>query len=137
MYKILLPVDFTEGTNQACDYALNLTRSLPQAQLLLLHCHQDYLADADEIPPAPMTASEAQAERILHCNEATAGERLETLYQELLQEAKAIGQHVLVERALVHGFPEDKIVEEAQQYKPDLVIMSTKGESGLARSFLA
>ncbi|MBF9252330.1 universal stress protein [Pontibacter sp. 172403-2] len=135
MYKILLPVDFTEGTNKTCHYALRLAGTLPHAQLLLLHCHQDYLADADETPPVPMTASEAQAERVLHRNETSAANQLEVLYQELLQEAETSGQQVLVERALVHGFPEDKIVEEAQQYKPDLVIMSTKGESGLARSF--
>ncbi|WP_242922759.1 universal stress protein [Pontibacter liquoris] len=136
MYKILLPVDFTAGTEEACRYALRLAAAQPQARLLLLHCHQDYLSDADTDmpPPQEMTQSERQTERVLHRNDTDAQMQLEELYLQLLNEAGLEGSHVQVERALVHGLPEEKIAEEAQRYNPDLVVMATRGETSLARN---
>ncbi|WP_299825042.1 universal stress protein [uncultured Pontibacter sp.] len=135
MFKILIPVDFTEDSEKASRYALTLATAAPQAQLLLLHCYQDYLADADTDTPMDMTDSEEVTERVIYRNVTEAEEQLEDLYQQLRAEATTRNEHTRLERAFIHGLPEDVIVEEVQRFKPDLVIMGTKGESNISRSF--
>ncbi|WP_439881593.1 universal stress protein [Pontibacter sp. MBLB2868] len=137
MFKILVPVDFSEESEKACLYAFHIAANTEHAQLLLLHCFQDYLADADTdtLAPDQMTASEEITERVLYRNETEAQEMLEEQYRLLQREAGDQGKQVYIERAFIHGLPEDKIVEEATRYKPDLLIMGTKGEANIARSF--
>ena len=73
MFRILIPVDFSEGSYKACLYALQLAAKVPDAKLLLLHCFQDYLADTDLLPnsAAGMTPSEQITDRVLHRNLAS------------------------------------------------------------------
>ena len=137
MFKILVPVDLTEDSVKASNYALAFATAAPQAQILLLHCYQDYLADADDdvVPPFEMTASEEITERILYRNVNEAQDQLEKLYQQLRAAAATRNIHTHLERAFMHGLPEDVILDEARRFKPDLVVMGTKGESNIARSF--
>ncbi|MFD2513722.1 universal stress protein [Pontibacter locisalis] len=137
MLKILIPVDFSDESEEASLYALHLAVASQQAQLLLLHCFQDYLADAepDILTPVPTTASEEITERVIYRNEEEAQDQLEELYGQLQREAHQMGSQVYIERTFIHGLPEEKISEEAKRFKPDLVVMGTKGESNIARSF--
>ncbi len=137
MFKILLPVDFSDSTENASNYALNLASAVPDSQILLLHCAYDYLADADlaNAPIDELTASEIVAERVIHRNENEALNQLDTLYQEMQAQNKRLLHPVRLERAFIHGLPEDKIPEQLQRYKPNLLVMGTKGEAGLMRSF--
>ena len=135
MFRILVPVDFTKASLNASRYALALATAAPQAQLLLLHCFQDYLADADTAPPLEMTASEEVTERVIDRNITEAENQLEELYQQLRSEAATRNPHTHVERAFIHGLPEEVIEDEAKRFKPNLVVMGTKGEANIARSF--
>lgn len=135
MLKILIPVDFSEGTYKACRYALQLCPPGTGSQLLLVHCFQDYLADADTdiVPPIDQTPSAAIANDIIHRNETEAFEQLESLYNRLLND---LGQNstIYLERKIVHGSPEDCIPEQVKQFQADLLVMHTDGESGLGRT---
>lgn len=136
MYRILIPVDFSEGSTKACHYALQLAAGVPGAKLLLLHCFQDYLADGDPVPAsaAGLSPSDQIAERVLHRNELEAQEQLEELYQELLPKVRSLGSNLQMERAFIHGLPEEEILEQAERFRPALVVMSTKGESSIGRA---
>jgi nucleotide-binding universal stress UspA family protein len=137
MFRILLPVDFSESTANACTYALALAATAPDAHLLLMHCFQDYLADAD--PDTPLTEglspSEVAAERVIHRNETETQQQFDELYQSMLHSSRAAGQHIVLDRTFIHGLPEDKIPEQIDRFRPNLVVMGTKGESSLVRSF--
>lgn len=137
MFKILLPVDFSDSTATASQYALALAAVVPDSQILLLHCSQDYLAEADMTitPIDELTASEIVAERVLHRNEEEAQNQLEELYLEMQNQSSKYTHQVRIERAFMHGLPEDKIPEQIQRYKANLLVMGTKGEAGLMRSF--
>ena len=137
MYRILVPVDFTEDSVKAAHYALALATAAPQAQLLLLHCFQDYLADADidTPPPLEMSASEEVAERVINRNVEEAQDELEELFQQIQVKVQGRNMHTNVERAFIHGLPEDVILDEATRFKPDLVVMGTKGEANISRIF--
>ncbi len=137
MFKILVPVDLTDDSITASYYALSLATAAPQAQILLLHCYQDYLADSDDdvVPPFKMTASEEITERILYRNINEAQDQLEKLYQQLRAKAATRNINTHLERTFMHGLPEDVILDEAKRFKPNLVVMGTKGEPNIARSF--
>ncbi|MFT2008445.1 universal stress protein [Pontibacter sp. 13R65] len=136
MFKILLPIDFSDSTDAACQYALELAKGVPEAQLLLLHCFQDYLADADPVLPTAddLTASEVITEQVLHRNEIEAQQQLDELYHRLAAKVRHAGNHIKLERTFISGFPEDEILAQAGRYKPSLVIMGTKGHKDLSRS---
>ncbi|WP_299704183.1 universal stress protein [uncultured Pontibacter sp.] len=136
MFRILIPVDFSEGSTKACHYALQLAAGVPGAKLLLLHCFQDYLADADVMPAsaAGLSPSEQIAERVLHRNEYEAQEQLEALYQDLQRQVRSLGNNLHIDRAFIHGLPEEEILEQIERFHPALVVMSTKGESSIGRA---
>ncbi|WP_187260974.1 universal stress protein [Pontibacter beigongshangensis] len=136
MFKILLPIDFSESTDNACQYALKLAAAAPEAQLLLLHCFQDYLADSDPVLPSAtdLTPSEVITEKVLHLNQTEAQQQLEALYRRITEEAHLHGTKIKTERSFINGFPEDEIPAQAKRYKPSLVIMGTKGHTDLSRS---
>lgn len=134
MFRILVPVDFSEGSTRASHYALQLAAGVPGAKLLLLHCFQDYLADAIPASSANLTSSEQLAERVLHRNETEALDQLEKLYDELRHKARSMGSSLHIERSFTHGQPEEEIPDQAERFRPALVIMNTKGEWSIGRS---
>lgn len=136
MFRILIPVDFSEGSAKACHYALQLVAGVSGAKLLLLHCFQDYLTDTIPAPASAvgLSPSEQIAERVLHRNELEAQEQLETLYQDLQRQARSLGNNLHIDRAFIHGLPEEEILEQIERFRPALVVMSTKGESSIGRA---
>ncbi|MFD1186224.1 universal stress protein [Pontibacter rugosus] len=135
MFKILIPVDFTSGSINACRYALQLAAAYPQAEILLLHCFRDYLLDGELDEPFSNTGrstlspgSEEATDRVLHRNQSTEYKQLEELYTSLQ------GQNIQIERQFVNGSPEDVIPDQLAQYKPDLLVMGTKGDSDFSRT---
>lgn len=136
MYRILVPVDFSEGSAKASHYALQLAAGVPDGKLLLLHCFQDYLADADLMPAsaAGLSPSEQITERVLHRNEVEAQEQLEQLYEEILHKARNLGTNLHIERSFIHGLPEEEIPEQTERFRPAVIVMSTKGESSIGRA---
>lgn len=136
MYRILVPVDFSEGSAKASRYALQLAAGVAGAKLLLLHCFQDYLADTATFPAsaAGLNPSEQIAERVLHRNELEAQEQLEKRYHDLLHEARSRGSNLHIERSFIHGLPEEEIPKQTERFRPNVVVMSTRGESGIGRA---
>ena len=141
MFRILIPVDFTESASNACRYALHLCAALPQAEILLLHCFSDYLLQPQLDDPLTGTGasplrpgSEAITDQVLYRNQEEQHEKLESLYKQLQAEAHTHGQHIHLKHAFINGLPEDVIPEEIKRFKPDLLLMGTRGEDNLARS---
>ena len=136
MFRILVPVDFEEGTSQASHYAFRLAAAAPQAEVLLLHCFRDYLAGPWHEPvdenSSPAMDSEEVTSRVLQRNEAEERGKLEALHQEL--QSSTHGKEVLLTTAFVNGLPEDVIPVEAQRFQADLMVMGTAGEDSLSRS---
>ncbi|WP_276498060.1 universal stress protein [Pontibacter litorisediminis] len=141
MYRILIPVDFTESAKNACRYALHMCAGLPQAELLLLHCFSDYLLQPQLDDPLDDTGrsslspgSEMITDRVLQRNQTEEQEKLEGLYKEMQAEARTHGQHIHLKHAFINGLPEDVISDEIGRFKPDLLLMGTKGEDNVSRS---
>ncbi|MBB6610984.1 universal stress protein [Pontibacter sp. Tf4] len=133
MFRILVPVDLTENATKVCDFALAFSRHASHTQMVLLHCYQDYLDESTtgNAFSDPASASELVTDRVLLRNQQEAEEKLDKLYLAI----RKTHRHLQLERVLMYGLPEECIKEEVQRFKPDLLVMATKGESNIARTF--
>ncbi|WP_299762250.1 universal stress protein [uncultured Pontibacter sp.] len=141
MFRILIPVDFTDSSANACRYALYLGVAVPQAEVLLLHCFNDYLLQPEMDDPLIDTGSgtlspgsEIITDRVLHRNQQDEQDKLESLYQEMQSEARTLGQNIHLKHSFMFGMPEDVIPDEVKRFKPDLLLMGTQGEDNMIRS---
>ncbi|PRY13140.1 nucleotide-binding universal stress UspA family protein [Pontibacter ummariensis] len=141
MFRVLVPVDFSDSSTLAGQYALHIAAATRGARLLLLHCYQDYMLDAEnangssELGAGFSLASEAITDEVLNRNQRDEQGLLDELFEELQHKARRIAPQVEVERAFIYGLPEDVIPEEITRFRPDLMVMGTRGSSNLARSF--
>lgn len=133
MFRILVPVDLTDSTIKVCDFALSFSRHAPHTQMVLLHCYQDYLDEntSDNAFGDNLTRSEHITDRVLHRNQQEAENKLDKLYHDI----KKTHRNLQLERVLMYGLPEECITQEVQRFKPNLLVMATKGESNIARTF--
>ena len=121
MKRILVPVDFSASSARALDYAIEFARKM-NSELILLHALEPFYL------PAPGNAS--NVELVLHEFERAARARLSQWA------TRAANWHISV-RALVRlGTAERVIVEVARKVSADLIIMSTRGRTGVAHALI-
>ncbi len=120
--KILVPVDFSSGAEQALDYAIELAKIF-SSHLTLLHVIDSLalsLSPAESILP-PSVWQEL---------EASTAESMEKCYQRV-QDAGIQG-----ETLITHGAPFDIIIHTAKAREVDLIVMGTHGRTGLAHALV-
>jgi universal stress protein A len=108
---ILVPLDFTGKSRQALRYAV------PIAQKFLARIHLVHV-----LPPAGKT----DKAELIHQRQ-TALKQLGQLSQQLLP------PRLRAECAVLNGNPADEILGLAEKNRIDLIVLTTKGESGLKR----
>lgn len=122
--KILVPIDFSEGSKKALKFATSLAAPF-DAQVEVVHVWQ---------PPAFLSAElvvldpEANGVSLEDWVEAEAGRALASF----LEEAKEEGGTLLPSR-LVRGEPTEVIPKLAKDEGVDLLVMGTHGRTGVAR----
>jgi nucleotide-binding universal stress UspA family protein len=124
IHRILVPVDFSEHSERALEEAIGLAKRF-QAELHLLHCYQVYPAGAVGFPyDVALPESYERAVR----ESATA--RLSSWRE------KASAQGIRVEQHLSVDFPSHGIVELAEKLPADLIVIGTRGLSGVKHVLL-
>jgi len=124
---ILVPVDFSPHSKEALLFAAKLAERLV-APLVILHVIHDpgdapgYYPQKD--PKHPHRIPDIAAEMMADFIKKTAEENpsLPTILQ--------------AEIKMVTGLPVTRIIEVAEQYKPQMVVMGSKGRTGLAHLLL-
>jgi nucleotide-binding universal stress UspA family protein len=111
--RILVPTDFSSGSLDALDYAEELARVL-DATLLLLH--------VERVPVAGSKAGERA--------HAAAAEHLGKVVEELAHHG------LRVEMRLREGAPDEEIADVAASEHVDLIVMGTRGRTGVAHALL-
>lgn len=124
--KILVAVDFSDYSLNACIYSLHLAAKL-RAKIRLVHAFFNPMIDAMTFPDA-FTYQSNMAE----------------VYQELEKKAKAemkifikklkkyadeynLGE-ISITKSLVAGRPYDELTEMTKKYKPGVIILGTRGQ---------
>ena len=114
LHRILVPVDFSAGSEAALDMATSLARD-NGAGLILVH-----------VEVIPLSA--AGGEYLYAVPEPPTEELLAKLNAVVVPDS-----HIPVERRLLAGDPADAIIRLAQTEAADLIVMGTHGRRGLAR----
>ena len=119
--KILSPVDFSENSNHALQYALTLA-DLGGAELVLLH-----VVEAISYPQ-----SATLFEPLL--GEVDLTMKLQSAFEEQLQQqvSKLQGEYINVRGKTVTGNTFMEIIQAAREEAADMIVMGTHGRTGLA-----
>jgi nucleotide-binding universal stress UspA family protein len=123
--QILVPVDFSEPSQQALDFAIELAQAF-QARLFLLHIVETPVIGGG---PGEMGMGTAYAE-VMKQMEAEASRNLE----DYIGHGHKAGLECAGE--VMPGAPFQQIIDVADHKQVDLIVMGTRGHTGLQRFFL-
>lgn len=120
--QLLVPIDFTETSDRALDYAIELARKF-EAKVMVMHAYQIPVYGFPD--SAYITAADV-ATQISNA----AQQKLDSI----VEARKGSGVEVLA--MLRDGVPWEEINTVAAEVHADLVIIGTHGRRGLARALL-
>lgn len=120
--RILCPVDFSETSEHALAYALELARGLG-AEVDLAHIYQ---LPMYALPDGALLAGPDMASRILD----TCQDSLDELA------SRHAGHEVALEKHLTEGVPHTEICRLAQKLGADMIVMGTHGRTGFGHLLL-
>lgn len=134
--KILVPVDFSDFSEEALEIALDLGESVG-ADVLVLHVMEfpdrpGLLPAAVPVesrgatPEATMSPYYEEVEALRRNIEQRSMEMIDSLVDRFRSGAR-------VETRILWGDPIDEILKSAAEEKADLIVMSTHGRTGLSR----
>ena len=118
MKTILFPTDFSKCAIHASRYAAMLAE-IYEAKIILLN--------VDYIPMVPSNHHSLEAKKVVTISMKRAQEDLKNFKNQFIEDTKMNPQRVL--QQVVYGYPADKIVQEANFLKADMIVMGTKGAS--------
>ena len=122
LMNILVPVDFSDCSRKAVEYALPFARQF-QAGITLLHVvHLDYYAANSEYTTFDYPELVEEAQR--------GGEK------QLAWLARSLPKKCPINTLMQTGHPGSLIVDAAKRLGIDLIIISTHGRTGFKRAFL-
>ncbi|MCK4663509.1 MAG: universal stress protein [Bacteroidales bacterium] len=133
MKKILVPTDFSKYSKHAYDYALKFGVCL-KAEIKLFHSFLDPILGSP-IPMYDFGEYEGTHNEIMKNTEDQVIKDIEMVYRELnekIEKEKLDGVNI-VKYHIANGFPEEEIVNFSNSYKPDLIVMGTKGKGGVIK----
>lgn len=120
--KILVATDFSETSDSALDYAVELAK-LTGGSITLLHAYEIPIVG---FPDGALVASADVAARLLRAAQGA----LEA------QAEKRKGSGVPVEKLLKQDVPWEAVNAVAAEMNADLIVIGTHGRRGLARALL-
>jgi nucleotide-binding universal stress UspA family protein len=118
MIKILVPVDFSPESENALQYAIKIAKSADKASIILHHSIfvKDVMADLlEKIKDVLIAETEKELAALLKkCT------------------SKEI-ENVDFKTDYVFGYPEESILQVAEKFHSNIIIMGTKGASGIEK----
>jgi len=121
--RILVPLDFSECSKNALKSAISLARK-GNSEIILMHAYH-----------VPVPHVEAGASAMVQPLMEGYEQNVESDFQSLKEEIPALGEFKTVE-IIVHGFATDAIYSTIESHQIDIVVMGTKGASGILEKLL-
>lgn len=128
MKKILVPIDFSEHTEKTCQYALEIAKKY-KSEIRLFHSYFDQIIVSDSSFPTGVDTDTMLNEQLLRDIEIRAKEDIKELQSRLIDQVKKDNiTSVKIVFTLKGGDPESEIIDECEEYQPDLIIMGSSGK---------
>ncbi len=128
MKKILVPVDFSDHTETVCKFALEIAKKAG-GEIRLFHAYFDYIIIASSSFPYSVDTSEMFNQEMMVKIREEAKADLEKLEDKLVNDLIIQNiRNVRVVYTLTGGIPEDEILNTAETYDPDIIVMGTRGK---------
>ena len=124
--RILVPVDFSQYSKNACHYALNLAHKL-KADIKILHVY--YAPIVDLVPITDAYSIQVDMDINLREMESNARKNLVDFVNDFRKTAQEKGfNDIKIGYSLREGIVEDEITQVAKDYKPGIIILGTRGK---------
>jgi nucleotide-binding universal stress UspA family protein len=124
--RILVPIDFSDYSVNACRYALGLAEKL-NAEIKLMHVY--YNPVVNSMPLTDTYYYQVNMDEIIREIEVRAKENMEKFYGDLKEKIEIDNiQGVKLDYYLVRGIASDEIISKSIDYKPDVIIIGTRGQ---------
>jgi nucleotide-binding universal stress UspA family protein len=125
--KILVPVDFSVYSNNACSYAIGIANKL-HAEITLMHSYYfDTVPVVNFAEPYTYQISATQSVTEL---KNRAEEEMNKIKEYVYKEAKSRGyENLTINTYLTYGVPDEEILAFSNEYTPGVIIMGTKGHT--------
>ncbi len=124
--RILVPIDFSDYSVNACRYAIGLAERL-NAEIKLMHVY--YNPVVNSMPLTDTYYYQVNMDEVIREIEVRAKSNMEEFYRDLkdkIEQEKIEG--VKIDYALVRGIASEEIILESEAYKPDVIIIGTRGQ---------
>jgi nucleotide-binding universal stress UspA family protein len=118
--SILFPTDFSEGSSQALQYAVDMAKRYG-AKLYVVHVIYDIAKVTGWYVP------HVSMDQMYHDIEEGARKELDKFGVEMLDGLNGL------ERSIVMGVPHEEIISFAKKNKVDMIVMGTHGRKGIDR----
>ncbi len=122
MQTIFVPLDFSENSLQALRHAIELAKT-SESQIIVFHSYQ---------PPQMGGGSFTGKKKLIDLGKQEAEDNM---YQVVMR-LKETEPDLDFEHLVVDGDPMQRILFYSEKYESDLIVMGTKGASGLTEVFL-
>lgn len=131
--RILMPVDFTKHSVNACHLALGLAGKF-KAEIRLVYSYFNPILTADA--SLDEGSYYIYINEVMETTEQNARKKMEALVSEMRDKASAEGaRKPKISYHLGKGSPDDLILDECESYQPALIIMGTREREDSAYSF--
>lgn len=126
--RILIPVDFSDYSIQACEIGINYAADI-QGEVMIMHAYfSPYFPSA--IPMGDTLAYQVDEEQTIYHVLKRVQADMDNLYNLIKRKIQA-GElpKVKMDYILREGVPEEEIIAYSKEYNPSLIIMGTRGKS--------
>lgn len=132
--RILVPVDFSEYSINACKYAIGLVTTL-KAEIKLYHSYFNPVISVE--PYSEASSFQLNLDNVILRLEKDAKLQMNKLIKELQNFALSETESkIKITYVLERGIPEDTILGYANKYKPGVIVIGTKGSDGSKVKFI-
>ena len=124
--RILVPIDFSDYSVNACRYAIGLAEKL-NAEIKLLHVY--YNPVVNSMPLTDTYYYQVNMDEIIREIEIRAKSNMEEFYGDLKEKIEKENiEGVKLDYDLMRGIASEEVIAKSIDYKPDVIIIGTRGQ---------
>lgn len=133
MVRIFVPINFSEYSINALNYAITLGQKIP-SEVTLVHCTVP-LVESPE--PSDVLSDSLGVPTLVEHSKAVVEEKLKQLIQSIYERLSVEQKRNLsIVTHLESGYPEDVLVELSRTEEPDVIVMGTKSKGETIKELL-